>query len=80
MCYLERGSVKVIGESGGVATARAAAAAPYSLPGALQILDSGQERLLTAGGMVFVPDDGASSVRNAERRDAELLLLSVLPA
>ena len=80
ICYLERGSVKVIGESGEVATARAAAAAPYSLPGALQILDSGQERLLTAGGMVFVPDDGASSVRNAERRDAELLLLSVLPA
>lgn len=78
--YLERGAVQVTGDAGEVATARAAAAAPYSLPGALQRLDQGRERLVTAGGMVFVPQDGAATVTNTERRDAELLVLSVLAA
>jgi hypothetical protein len=80
VAYLERGAVQVTGETGAVATARAAAAAPYSLPGALQVLGKGRERLITAGGMVFVPEDGAARVRNMERRDAELLILSVLAA
>lgn len=78
--YLEQGGVQVIGEAGDVATARAAAAAPYSLPGALQVLGRDRERLVTAGGMIFVPLDGAASVKNTERRDAELLVLSVLAA
>ena len=78
--YLERGAVQVTGEAGEVATARAAAAAPYSLPGALQTLGQGRERLVTAGGMVFVQQDGAATVKNTERRDAELLVLSVLEA
>lgn len=78
--YLERGAVKVAAEAGQIATARAATAAPYSLPGALQVLEQGRERLVTAGGMVFVPQDGASTVTNTERREAELLVLSVLAA
>lgn len=78
--YLERGAVQVMSDAGQVATARAATAAPYSLPGALQALDQGRERLVTAGGMVFVPQDGAASLKNTERRDAELLVLSVLAA
>lgn len=78
--YLERGGVQVTSEAGQVATARAATAAPYSQPGALQVLRTGRERLVTAGGMVYVPQDGASIVKNTERRDAELLVLSVLSA
>lgn len=78
--YLARGAIQVIAEAGAVATARAATAAPYSLPGALQVLGKGQERLVTAGGMVFVPEDGAATVTNTARRDAELLILSVLAA
>ena len=78
--YLERGAVNVTAEEGMVATARAATAAPYSLPGTLQVLGPGRERLVTAGGMVFVPQDGAATVTNPERREAELLLLSVLAA
>lgn len=78
--YLARGAIQVAGEAGAVATARAATAAPYSLPGALQVLGEGRERLVTAGGMVFVPEDGAATVTNNERRDAELLILSVLAA
>lgn len=78
--YLERGAVQVLGEAGRVATARAATAAPYSLPGSLQILEQGRERLVTAGGMMFFPQDGAATVTNTERRDAELLVLSVLAA
>jgi hypothetical protein len=80
VAYLERGAILVTGEAGPVATARAAAAAPYSLPGALQVLGKGRERLVTAGGMVFVPQDGAATVMNTERREAELLVLSVLAA
>jgi glyoxylate utilization-related uncharacterized protein len=78
--YLERGAAQVIGEAGQVATARAATAAPYSQQGGLQVLEKGRERLLTAGGMVFVPQDGAATVKNIERRDAEFLMLSVLAA
>jgi hypothetical protein len=78
--YLEQGAVQVTSDAGRVATARAAAAAPYSMPGALQDLGRGRERLVTAGGMVFVPQDGAATVKNMERRDAELLVLSVLAA
>lgn len=80
VAYLARGAVQVMAGAGAVATARAATAAPYSLPGALQVLREGRERLVTAGGMVFVPDDGAATVTNTERRDAELLILSVLAA
>ena len=78
--YLARGAIQVAGEAGAVATARAATAAPYSLPGSLQALGEGRERLVTAGGMVFVPEDGAATVTNNERRDAELLILSVVAA
>lgn len=78
--YLARGAVEVAGEAGAVATARAATAAPYSLPGALQVLGEGRERLVTAGGMVFVPEDGAATVTNTERREAELLILALLAA
>lgn len=78
--YLERGAVQVKSEAGSVTTARAATAAPYSLPGALHVLEKGRERLVTAGGMVFFPQDGAATVTNTERRDAELLVLSVLAA
>jgi hypothetical protein len=78
--YLERGAVQVSSEAGQVATARAATAAPYSLPGALTELELGRKRLVSAGGMVFVPQDGASVMKNTERRDAELLVLSVVAA
>ena len=78
LAYLARGAVQVTAEAGAVATARAATAAPYSLPGALHVLGVRQARLVTAGGMVFVPKDGAATVTNTERREAELLTLSVL--
>lgn len=78
--YLERGAAQVMSEAGHVATARAATAAPYSLPGSLRVLAQGQQRLVTAGGMVFVAQDGAATVMNTERRDAELLVLSLLAA
>jgi hypothetical protein len=80
MSYLERGAIEVTSQAGAVAIARAASAAPYSLPGASQVLERGRARLLTAGGMVFVPVDGATTFTNTERRDADLLVLSVLAA
>ena len=80
VAYLERGAVLVKGQAGLVATARAATAAPYSQPGALQGLEPGRDRPLTAGGTVFVPQDGASTLVNTERREAELLVLSILSA
>jgi hypothetical protein len=78
--YVEQGDIRVTVEEGEVSTARAATAALDAVPGALQALEWGREQLVTAGGMVFVPQDGAATVSNGERRSAELLLLSVLPA
>lgn len=78
--YLERGAVQVTGGAGQVLTGRAAAAAPYSQQGALQVLSQGKERLLTAGGTIVVTHGGRSLLQNAERRDATMLVLQVLAA
>ena len=75
--YLEAGSIDLTHLAGEVAYARAAAAAPYALPGALQALDPGQRRPVTAGGVIALFLDGVATIENTSTRLASMLLLAM---
>jgi hypothetical protein len=80
LLYLEAGALDVVAQAGAVATARAAASAPYAMPGAFQPLVQGERRAMTAGGVIFLPLAAAADLSNGSRRTAELLALTVRPA
>jgi len=75
--YVEAASVEIGSKSGDVYAARAAASTPYSMPGALQSVTVGGTRGITAGGVVFVPQEVESWVVNLGPRSAEMLTLAV---
>ena len=80
LIYLEAGTLQLTARGGSVAIARAAAAAPYAMPGALEALDRGEARDVTAGGVVFLPVDGDAIMSNIGTRAVEMLALTVREA
>lgn len=78
--YLESGTLEVAATDGEVFVARAAASAPYSMPGTLQPVPEQVTHPVTAGGVVYLALGAAASIGNAGRRTAEVLALSVQEA
>ncbi len=77
LMYVEAGSLELSPVAGEVFSARAAASAPYSMPGALQPIPIGEQREVTAGGVVFLPVGAEAGVENPAARPAEVLALAV---
>ncbi len=77
LMYVEAGTLDLSAQEGKVSSARAAASAPYAMPGALQALTAPKTRGVTAGGVIFLQVGAAARVRNAGERTAELLILTV---
>jgi hypothetical protein len=77
LMYVEAGTVDLAVQEGQVSSARAAASAPYAMPGALQPLAAQEKRGVAAGGVIFLEVGAAAHVRNAGERTAELLILTV---
>ena len=69
LTYVEAGTIELRPVAGEVFAARAAASAPYSMPGSLQPIAIGEERGMTAGGVIFLPV-GAECRRGQRRRTA----------
>ncbi|MFT4038661.1 MAG: hypothetical protein QM692_10815 [Thermomicrobiales bacterium] len=78
--YVEHGAIVVEHEAGAVATARAAEAAPFSQAGPLEPAGEPSARLISAGGTFFLPAGSAARLAAIDHREAEMLVLSVLPA
>jgi hypothetical protein len=77
LAYVEAGTIELTPVAGDVFAARAAASTPYSMPGSLQPIATGQKRGITAGGVVFLPVGAECGVANIAARSAEVLALSV---
>lgn len=77
LAYVEAGSLALTPVAGEVFAARAAASAPYSMPGSLQPIARDETRGITAGGVVFLPVGGGCSAINVTERTADVLALSV---
>jgi hypothetical protein len=80
LIYVEAGTLDLVSRRGSVSAARAAAAAPYAMPGALQLLISGEDCNVTAGGVVYLPLGAEAELTNPSSRTAELLVLAVREA
>jgi hypothetical protein len=80
LAYISAGGLRIRAEAGEVAAARAATAAPYSMPGALTAFGVGDERGATAGGIMFLPVGAAARIWNVDERHVELMTLSVREA
>jgi hypothetical protein len=78
--YVEAGTIEVRAGAAEVHVARAAASAPYAMPGALQPVARGERREVTAGGVVFLTMGTEAEMHNAGRRTARILSLSVREA
>ena len=77
LAYIEAGTIELKPAAGEVFAARAAASAPYSMPGSLQPIAAGEERGITAGGTVFLPVGAECAVANGATRSADILTLAV---
>lgn len=77
LTYVEAGSIEVSPIAGDVFAARAAASAPYAMPGSLQLIAGNQQRGITAGGVIFLPVGAECGVVNVAERPADVLTLSV---
>jgi hypothetical protein len=77
LAYVEAGTLRLSAKEGRVSWARAAASAPYALPGALQTLEAGASRDVTAGGVIFLEQEARLQLVNEGRRVAEILALAV---
>ena len=77
LAYVEAGAIELRPATGAVFAARAAASAPYSMPGSLQPIVAGEERGITAGGTVFLPVGAECAVTNAATRSADMLTLAI---
>jgi hypothetical protein len=71
------GTIALQPMAGDVFAARAAASAPYSMPGSLEPIRIGVTREVTAGGVVFLPVGTESVIANPMQRPADLLALAV---
>jgi hypothetical protein len=77
LSYVEAGTIELRTMSGEVFVARAAASAPYSMPGSLQPIAVDQKRGITAGGVIFLPVGAECGLTNVADRTADVLALSV---
>jgi hypothetical protein len=77
LAYVEAGTIELRPATGEVFAARAAASAPYSMPGSLQPITTGEERGITAGGTIFLPMGADCAITNSATRSAEMLTLAV---
>ncbi|MBW3631822.1 MAG: hypothetical protein KY456_02220 [Chloroflexi bacterium] len=77
LAYVEAGTIKLRPAAGDVFAARAAASAPYSMPGSLQPISAGDERGITAGGTVFLSVGAECAVTNDAARSADILTLAL---
>jgi hypothetical protein len=77
LAYVEAGGLEIEVVAGETFAARAAASAPYAMPGSLQPIPRGEQRSLTAGGVIFFPNGSEASAHNSSTRYAELLLLTL---
>ncbi len=75
--YLESGTLELQPIAGEVFAARAAASAPYAMPGSLQPLQRDTRRDATAGAVIFLPLGAEARIRNVSARKAAFLSLSV---
>jgi len=75
--YLESGGIDLTSLAGEVAYARAAAAAPYAMPGSLKAMVAGQVQPITAGGVITLALDASASIQNATARPASFLMLAM---
>ena len=80
LAYVEAGSLEVSAVAGDVFVARAAASAPYSMPGTLQPIPISENRGISAGGVVFLPLGAEAHVANTATRPAGILALAVREA
>lgn len=80
LAYVEAGSLELSPLAGEVFAARAAAAAPYSMPGALQPIPISESRGVSAGGVMFLPLGAEAHVANPATRPAGILALAVREA
>ena len=77
LAYVEAGTVELRSVAGDVFAARAAASTPYSMPGSLQPIVTGDMRGVTAGGFIFLPQGAECEVANVATRPADVLTLAV---
>jgi len=77
LTYVEAGSIEISPVAGNVFAARAAASAPYAMPGSLQPVAMDQKRAITAGGVIFLPVGAEYGAVNVAERSAAILALSV---
>ena len=77
LAYVEAGTIELRPVAGDVFAARAAASTPYSMPGSLQPIATGEQRGITAGGVIFLPVGAECVVANAAERPADVLALTV---
>lgn len=77
LARVDAGSIEVRPAAGEVFAARAAASAPYSMPGSLEPISAGTAREVTAGGVVFLPLGSSSVIANPRQRPADLMTLAV---
>jgi hypothetical protein len=80
LARVDAGSVVLRPLVGEVFAARAAASAPYSMPGSLQPIVAGASREVTAGGVIFLPAGVTTDGVNPAQRPADLLTLAVREA
>jgi hypothetical protein len=71
------GTLRIRPDSGEVFAARAAASTPYSMPGSLEPIPTGDAREVTAGGVVFLPVGSAAAIANPVQRSAEVMILTM---
>lgn len=77
LARVDAGTIEVRPAAGEVFAARAAASAPYSMPGSLEPISAGTAREVTAGGVVFLPLGSSSVIANPRQRPADLMTLAV---
>jgi hypothetical protein len=80
LARVDAGSVVLRPLVGEVFAARAAASAPYSMPGSLQPIEVGESREVTAGGVIFLPAGVMVDGVNRAQRPADLMTLAVREA
>ncbi len=80
LMYIEAGALELTSDQGTIYSARAAASAPYALPGALKPIPAGDRRSATAGAVIFVPFGGRALAVNRDKRAAEVLALALREA
>ena len=77
LARVESGSIALRPLAGEVYGARAAASAPYSMPGSLEPIAADETREVTAGGVVFLPVGTEAAIVNPAQRPADLMILAL---